>query len=217
MSSNRIRRIVIIGGGTAGWMAAAALGRYLAHGDTRICLVESDEIGIIGVGEATIPTIRTFNGLLGIDEAKFLQATQGTYKLGIEFVDWGARGQIYFHPFGRYGRDIAGIDFHQLYLRERTRRAMPDIESFCIGAMASRAGRFSPPTPDPDHPEYDFNYAFHFDASLYARFLRRYSESRGVERVEGKAVDVVLDPERGFVQTIRLADGRRVDGELFMD
>jgi tryptophan halogenase len=217
MRSNRIRRIVIVGGGTAGWMAAGALSRFIAHGDTRICLVESDEIGIIGVGEATIPSIRTFNGLLGIDEAEFLKATQGTYKLGIEFVDWGARGQRYFHPFGRYGRDIAGVDFHQLYLRERTRRAMPDIETFCIGAMASRAGRFSPPTSDPGHPEYDFNYAFHFDASLYARFLRRYSEGRGVERVEGKVVDVVLNQERGFVQTISLADGRRIEGELFLD
>jgi tryptophan halogenase len=217
MRPDRINRIVIIGGGTAGWMAAAALGRYLAHGDTRICLVESDEIGIIGVGEATIPTIRTFNGLLGIDEAKFLQATQGTYKLGIEFVDWGARGQVYFHPFGRYGRDIAGIDFHQLYLRERLRRPMPGIESFCISAMAARAGRFLQPASDASHPEHDFNYAFHIDASLYARFLRTYAESQGIQRLEGKVVDTALDAESGFVQSVRLADGRCIQGELFID
>src|SRR5882757_7208235 len=217
VNSNRIERIVIVGGGTAGWMAAAALSRFLAHGNTRICLVESEEIGTIGVGEATIPPIRTFNGLLGIDESEFLKATQGTYKLGIEFVDWGGHGQRYFHPFGRYGRDIAGIDFHQLYLRERARRALPDIETFCISAMAARAGRFGRPTSDPARPEHDFNYAFHFDASLYARFLRRYAERLGVERVEGKVIDTLLDQEHGFVQSISLADGRRIEGELFID
>jgi len=217
MNANRIDRIVIVGGGTAGWMAAAALGRFLAHGNTRICLVESDEIGTIGVGEATIPPIRTFNGLLGIDESEFLKATQGTYKLGIEFVDWGGHGQRYFHPFGRYGRDIAGIDFHQLYLRERTRRALPDIETFCISAMAARAGRFGRPESDPARPEHDFNYAFHFDASLYARLLRRYAERLGVERVEGKVIDTLLDREHGLVEAISLADGRRIEGELFID
>jgi tryptophan 7-halogenase len=217
MKDNRIERIVIVGGGTAGWMAAAALGRFLAHGNTRLCLVESAEIGTIGVGEATIPPIRTFNGILGIDEAEFLQATGGTYKLGIEFVDWGALGRRYFHPFGRYGRDIAGVDFHQLYLRERTKRALPDIEAFCVGAMAARAGRFGRPASDPAHPEHDFNYAFHFDASLYALFLRRFAERLGVERLEGKVVDVEMEPARGFVQAIRLADGRRIEGELFVD
>ena len=217
MRSNRINRIVIVGGGTAGWMAAAALARFIVHGTTRVCVVESDEIGTIGVGEATIPSIRTFNALLGIDEFEFLRATQGTYKLGIEFVDWGARGQRYFHPFGRCGRDIAGIDFHQLYLRERARRALPDMESFCVSAMAARAGRFAPPTSDPTRPELEFNYAFHFDASLYARFLRRYAEKLGVQRIEGKVVDVTLDPERGFVEAIRLADGPVIDGELFID
>ncbi len=217
MKSTRINRIVIVGGGTAGWMAASALARFIAHGPTRICVVESDEIGIIGVGEATIPSIRTFNALLGIDEFEFLRATQGTYKLGIEFVDWGARGQRYFHPFGRCGRDIAGIDFHQLYLRERTRRALPDLETFCISAMAARAGRFASPTSDPARPELEFNYAFHFDASLYARFLRRYAEKLGVQRIEGKVVDVSLDPESGFVKAIRLADGPVIDGELFID
>jgi tryptophan halogenase len=213
----RIRRIVIVGGGTAGWMAAAALGRFLAHGGTKICLVESDEIGIIGVGEATIPPIRTFNSMLGIDEFEMLKATQGTYKLGIEFVDWGGLGQRYFHPFGRYGRDTAGIDFHQLYLRERTRRSVPPIENFCFGAMMARGGRFAWAPSDPAHPEHDFNYAFHFDASLYARFLRRFAEKLGVTRTEGKVVGTMVDPERGFIQAIQLADGARIDGELFVD
>lgn len=217
MSSNRIERIVIVGGGTAGWMAAAALSRFLAHGDTRICLVESEEIGTIGVGEATIPPIRTFNGLLGIDEAAFLRATQGTYKLGIEFVDWGRAGQRYFHPFGRYGRDIAGIDFHQLYLRERTRRAIPKIEDFCVSAAAARAGRFDRPQSDPAHPERDFNYAYHFDASLYAGYLRKYAEHLGVQRFEGRVEHVVLDPESGFVRAVDLTGQRRIEGELFID
>jgi len=217
VSSNRIERIVIVGGGTAGWMAAAALSRFLAHGDTRICLVESEEIGTIGVGEATIPPIRTFNGLLGIDEAAFLRATQGTYKLGIEFVDWGRAGQRYFHPFGRYGRDIAGIDFHQLYLRERTRRAIPKIEDFCVSAAAARAGRFDRPQSDPAHPERDFNYAYHFDASLYAGYLRKYAEHLGVQRFEGRVEHVVLDPESGFVRAVDLTGQRRIEGELFID
>jgi len=217
MNPNRLERIVIIGGGTAGWMAAAALSRYLGHGNTDICLIESDEIGTIGVGEATIPPIRTFNGLLGIDESDFLRATRGTYKLGIEFVDWGRVGHRYFHPFGRYGRDIAGIDFHQLYLREQTRRSLPSIENFCMSAMAAKAGRFSQPAPTPEHPEYEFNYAYHFDASLYAAYLRRYSEHLGVRRLEGKVVDVVLDPVSGFVQAVQVAGARRIEGELFID
>jgi tryptophan 7-halogenase len=217
VNSNRIERIVIVGGGTAGWMAAAALSRFLAHGNTRICLVESEEIGTIGVGEATIPPIRTFNALLGIDEADFLRATRGTYKLGIEFVDWGQPGQQYFHPFGRYGRDIAGIDFHQLYLRERLRRPLPQIESFCVSAVAARAGRFGRPQSDPDHPEHDFNYAYHFDASLYAAYLRKYAEHLGVQRIEGKVEEVVLDPQSGFVQALQLTGERRVEGELFID
>jgi len=217
MKSNRIERIVIVGGGTAGWMAAAALSRFLAHGNTRICLVESEEIGTIGVGEATIPPIRTFNAMLGIDEADFLRATRGTYKLGIEFVDWGQPGQRYFHPFGRYGRDIAGIDFHQLYLRERTRRELPRIEDFCVSAAAARAGRFGRPQSDPSHPEHDFNYAYHFDASSYAAYLRRYAEHLGVQRFEGKVENVVLDPESGFVQAVDLTGQRRIEGELFID
>ena len=217
MKSDRIRRIVIVGGGAAGWMAAAALARYLLHGDMAICVIESDEIGIVGVGEATIPSIRTFNALLGIDERQFLAATQGTYKLGIEFVDWGGQGQRYFHPFGRCGLEVAGVEFHHLYLRERLRRALPDFATFCLSTAAAEADRFAPPKPDPAHPELDFNYAFHMDASLYARYLRGYAEKLGVHRIEGKIVDVTLAPESGFVQAVCLESGLRVDGELFLD
>ena len=215
MREHRINHVVIVGGGTAGWMAAAALSRFLANGTTVITLIESEEIGTVGVGEATIPAIRRFNELLGMNEDEMLKATQGTFKLGIEFVDWGALGRRYFHPFGRYGRDLHGVDFHQLYLRERLRQTPLDLASYCVSAVAARHGRFM--RPSPQYPERDLNYAFHFDATLYAGFLRRYAERGGVVRIEGRVVDVTLTAERGFVESVTLADGRRVAGELFID
>ena len=217
MIGDRIGRIVIVGGGTAGWMAAAAFGRFLVPGGTHVTLIESDEIGTIGVGEATIPPIRKFNDLLGIPEAEFLKATQGTFKLGIEFVDWGGLGDRYIHPFGRHGRDIAGIDFHQLYLRERRRRILPPIEHFSIGAAAARSGRFGHASPDPRLPTSDLAHAYHFDATLYARFLRRFAEPLGVFRQEGRIVDVAQDGETGHVLSVALADGTIVEGDLFID
>jgi tryptophan halogenase len=217
MIGKRIERIVIVGGGTAGWMAAAAFGRFLVPGGTSVTLIESDEIGTIGVGEATIPPIRKFNDLLGIPEADFLKATQGSFKLGIEFVDWGRLGDRYIHPFGRHGRDIAGIDFHQLYLRERTRRALPPIGSFSIGAAAALLGRFAHASPDPRLPTADLAHAYHFDATLYARFLRRFAEPLGVIRQEGRIVDVSRHAENGHILAVTLADGRIVEGDLFVD
>lgn len=215
MFQHRIEKVVIVGGGTAGWMAAAALSRFLANGVTEVTLIESDEIGTIGVGEATIPPLRRFNELLGIDENEFLRQTQGTFKLGIEFVDWGALGRRYFHPFGRYGRDIHGVEFHQLCLRERLRQPPLDISAYCVSAVAARHGRFTRPAPQ--YPTRDLNYAFHFDAALYARYLRQYAEANGVHRVEGKIVDVTVGGDRGFVQSVTLADGRQIAGELFID
>ena len=181
-----IRQVVIVGGGTAGWMAAAAFARLLNNGYTNITLVESEEIGTVGVGEATIPPILSFNQMLGLDENDFLTATAGTFKLGIEFVDWGQRGERYFHPFGRFGQDLQGVHFHQLWLRERSRRALPDIAEWSMSAMAARAGRFGRARPDAQSPVRELFYAFHFDASLYARYLRGYAERGGVTRVEGR-------------------------------
>ena len=214
----RIRTIVIVGGGTAGWMCAAAMGRFLGNGYTRTVLVESEEIGIVGVGEATIPPILTFNRMLGLNENEFLKATQGTFKLGIEFVDWGRLGDRYFHPFGAYGHEVHGVNFHQLWLREFVRRReMPDISSYCMSAVAAAQGKMGRPAPGAKSPIKELTYAFHFDASLYARYLRGYAERAGVARVEGKIVDVGLNDESGHVTAVRLEDGQIIEGDLFID
>ena len=217
MSDDAIRKLVVVGGGTAGWMAAAALSAWLPNGSMEIVLVESDEIGTVGVGEATIPPLVAFNEMLGVKEDEFVAATQGTFKLGIEFVDWGAIGDRYFHPFGSHGADVNGVPFHQLYLRESIRRPLPDIRQWSMSAVAAELGRFARPGAGARLPLSQLVYAFHFDAGLYARFLRRYAESNGVQRIEGKIVDVAQDGENGHVRTITLADGRSIEGDLFID
>src|SRR3954463_4619263 len=145
MSEHAIRKIVIVGGGTAGWMAAAALSALLQNASVEVVLVESDEIGTVGVGEATIPPLLAFNKMLGLNEDEFVAATKGTFKLGIEFVDWGAIGERYFHPFGSHGADINGVPFHQFYLRESRRRSVPDIREWSMSAVAAELGRFARP------------------------------------------------------------------------
>ena len=217
MSDQAITRVVVVGGGTAGWMAAAALASLLDHRRREIVLVESDEIGIVGVGEATIPPIMAYNAMLDINEDAFLAATKATFKLGIEFVDWGAPGERYFHPFGPYGQDFRGVHFHQLYLREAQRRQLPDIAEWSMSAVAAGLGRFARPGPDARLPLSQLGYAFHFDAGLYAQFLRRVAEGRGVQRIEGRIVDAELDAESGHVRSLALADGRTIAGELFID
>ena len=143
MNEHSIGKVVIVGGGTAGWMAAAALSRYLDNGYTKTVLIESDEIGTIGVGEATIPPLVTFNAMLGLNENEFVAATKATFKLGVEFVNWGEAGQRYFHPFGRFGQDLQGVQFHQLYLRERSRRQIEDISAWAMSGVAASASTTS--------------------------------------------------------------------------
>ncbi len=215
-----IGRVVVVGGGTAGWMTAAALSR-LVSAQVEVTLVESEEIGTVGVGEATIPPLLDFNNLLGIDEDEFIRSTQATFKLGIEFVDWARRGDRYLHPFGQFGRDVQGVRFHQIWLRARQARgeaAVPgNIAEYCISAVAAANERFSRPSATPGSVLSTLRYAFHFDAGLYARFLRAHAEQRGVRRVEGRVEGVDQDSENGFITAVRMADGRRIEGDLFVD
>jgi tryptophan 7-halogenase len=215
-ASGPLRNILVVGGGTAGWMAAAALSR-LSPAGISVELVESDEIGTIGVGEATIPPIRTFNAMLGIDEDDFVQATQGTFKLGIEFEGWRSEGERYMHPFGAFGADIDGVSFHQFWLKFAQRESVEPLEGFNLCAVAANLGRFQRPATDPRSVLSTLNYAFHFDASLYAAFLRKYAEGRGVVRHEGKIVDVLLDGVDGFVDAVLLDRGTRLEADLFVD
>jgi tryptophan halogenase len=215
-----ITRIVIAGGGTAGWMAAAALARIPTPG-VSVTLVESEEIGTVGVGEATIPPLHDFNQFLGFDENEFIRETQATFKLGIEFVDWGRIGDRYIHPFGVFGRDTEGLKFHQIWLRQsRLQGSEGDVGplgDYCLSVVAAQMGRFTRPTSDPAAVLSSIRYAFHFDAGLYARFLRRYAEAGGIRRVEGRISSVDQDNESGFISALTLSDGRRVEGDFFID
>jgi len=213
----RVKDIVIVGGGTAGWMTAATLGKLLG-GQYSVRLVESDEIGIIGVGEATIPHIRLFNEALEIDENEFLAATQGTFKLGIEFVDWGALGERYTHGFGRVGPELTGVAFHHYWLRMRRAGKAGPLDGYSINTAAPPLARFMRPRPDmAGSPLADIAYAFHFDASLYARFLRRYAEQRGVRRTEGRIVRVEQHGEGGDIAAVVMESGERIAGDFFID
>jgi tryptophan halogenase len=212
-----IRSVVIAGGGTAGWMAAAALSKALPPERLKITLVESEEIGIVGVGEATIPIIQLFNKLLQIDEDEFIRATKGTFKLGIEFVDWLRPGHRYFHPFGRFGDDFGVTPFHQQWLRARSFGYPVPLGDFSLNSVAALQGKFQRAASDSPPVFNTYGYAYHFDASLYARFLRSLAEATGVDRVEGKIAEVKLRPDDGFVESLRLEDGRTLEGELFID
>ena len=208
-------RIVIVGGGTAGWMTAAALGRF--YEGASVTLVESDEIGIVGVGEATIPHIVTFNQALGIDEAEFVAATGATYKLGIAFEGWGAPDEAYVHAFGQVGRGIGLLPFHQYWLRARSLGFAKPFGHYLLNTIILAGDRFAHIEREPENPLPPVPYAFHFDASLYARFLRGFAEKRGVVRQEGRIVAVNRHPTSGDVASVTLANGTQVDGELFID
>ncbi len=213
---NRVERLVILGGGTAGWMTAAALARTLGV-SVAIDLIESEAIGTVGVGEATIPTIHWFNELIGLDEAAFVRATKASFKLGIEFVDWTRPGHRYFHPFGRYGVELGQVPFHQCWLKGQEDGAAAPLSDYSLATQLAAANRFVKPSAEARSILSTLGYAYHFDASLYAAHLRGLAESNGVRRHEGRLTQVERDPETGFVTALTTDRGERLAGDLFVD
>ncbi len=216
MSNLLPQRILIIGGGTAGWMAAAALSRMLGH-KCDIKLVESEAIGTVGVGEATIPPIRTFNNMLGISEVDFLHSTKATYKLGIEFKNWTRQGHSYFHPFGVHGASVNARYLHHYWLKLRAEGDTTPLDAYSLCTLAAKQGKCASPSTDSHSIMATFGSAYHFDASLYAAYLRQYAEMRRVTRIEGKVIDVVLRGDNGFVKGVQLDNGQKLEADLFID
>jgi len=216
MTMNRVKKVVIVGGGTAGWMTAAMMAKQLGK-KLDITLVESEAIGTIGVGEATIPPIQLFNNVLGLDENEFVKATQATFKLGIEFQNWGNIGDTYMHTFGTIGKDVGMIQFYQYWLRAQQEGTASGLWDYSFNFQAAMAGKFSRLDKIPDSPLSGITYAFHFDAGLYAKYLSGLAKSFGVKRVEGKVTSVNLRPEDGFIQSLILENGSVIDGDLFID
>lgn len=206
----QFKRVVIVGGGTAGWMAAAGLSKSLGR-NLRIELIESDNIGTVGVGEATIPAIKNFHLLLELDEVEFMRAVHGTFKLGIEFENWGRLGEHYFHPFGPPGIDTWAAQFHHYWLKAKQQGDEARLGDYSRETSVARADKFNTGT------EPKLNYAYHFDASLYAKFLRKFSEKLGVIRTEGKVVDVNSNDASGFIESVLLESGATIEGDLFID
>ena len=210
MKTQEVKRVVIAGGGTAGWLAAAAISQQLGK-LLDITLIESDEIGTIGVGEATIPPIRVFHKLLQIDEQEFMRATAATFKLGIAFENWGLKGDRYIHSFGRNGKPTWMCEFHNFWLRSLEMGVQSELGEYCFELQAAKAGKFA------TAKEVEINFAYHFDAGQYARFLRRFAEGFGIKRVEGKIREVRQNSESGFVESLELHSGQLIEGDLFID
>ena len=215
-SDRRIRSIVILGGGTAGWMTATAIARSLGSA-VKITLLESEEIGTVGVGEATIPTIHWFNQMIGLDEADFLRATKASFKLGVEFVDWARPGHRYFHPFGEYGARLPGVAFHHRWLKARADGVDLPLSAFSLAGALAAQNRFAKPAGDERSILSTLGYAYHFDASLYARHLRGIAEATGVVRIEGRLQDVERDGASSFITALTTQRGERLEGDLFID
>jgi tryptophan 7-halogenase len=209
--------IIIVGGGTAGWMCAAALASLVGEKVCKITLVESDEISSVGVGEATLPHMKDFNDRIGVDEADMMSQTQATIKLGIQFVDWGCLGRSYVHPFGAHGEPIGGVEFHQQWARVRHLDGVKNIDSYSFAIQSALHNKFQFPDKDPKKIHSTFSYAYHFDAGLYAAYLRKFSEQKNVKRIEGKIVNVINHSDHGAIDSIVLASGERIHGDYFID
>ena len=210
MNTPSCKKVVIAGGGTAGWMAAAALVKVLGK-NLEICLVESDEIGTVGVGEATIPTLLFYNQMLGLNEKDFVSATQGTFKLGIKFENWRALNHEYIHAFGTTGKDYWAAGFHNFWVKGQAEGIAQGFGDYCLERRAAESGKFA------HLPNNGINYAYHLDATAYGQFLRKYAESLGVRRIEGKIASVRTDPQNGFITSLELESGTSVPGDLFID
>lgn len=215
MGSDKPVRVVVLGGGTAGWMAAAGLAKLLP-GSASVTLVESEDIGIVGVGEATLPHIRAYVERLGIDEAEFMKATHATYKLGIDFRDFGRIGESYIHPFGSFGEEVAGVGFHHWWLDQKARGSACDLGDYSLAVAAARANRFAPPAQDMSLAS-TYGYAYQFDATLFGPFMRDFGIASGVTRIEGLVTSVERDAATGHVTALNLKDGQRLEGDLFVD
>ncbi|MEJ1969009.1 MAG: tryptophan halogenase family protein [Rhizomicrobium sp.] len=217
MTDKRIRSVAIVGGGTAGWMAAASLVNFLENMNVRIRLVESEQIGTVGVGEATIPPIIDFIRILGIDENDIVRQTKATFKLGIAYRDWTRPGHSYFHPFGPTGVGMGPISFPAYWLKMFLAGKAARLEQYSMQAVAADHGKFMRPVHAPNTPLNKITYALHFDASLFARYLRQYAQARGVERTEGKVQRVTLRPGDGFIESVVLENGAAIEADLFID
>jgi len=218
MADNRLKSIVVVGGGTAGWMAAAALiDRFGANRHTRVTLVESPDIGTVGVGEATVPHIREFLKQLKINEVDFVKRTSGTFKLAIGFEGWAGEGSQFFHPFSEHGVPLLGTSFQHYWVKLRTMGRADDIDRYVLSSELARAGKFAVPKQGADKSFLFFNYALHFDATLVARYLRSWSVTAGVKHVEGRVLRSRLHPESGYIEALELDGGRELAGDLFID
>ena len=210
MSTSEVRRVVIAGGGTAGWIAAAGLSQQF-RGILDIVLIESEEIGTIGVGESTIPPIRTFHRYMSIDEQEFMRATAATFKLGISFEGWRTGSDQYIHPFGITGKSTWACEFHHFWLHSLAKGMQSELGDYCVELQAAKAHKFF------TSPQTEINYAYHLDASVYAKFLRKFSENFGVKRIEGKIKEVKQNAETGFIEALTLESGQVIEGDFFID
>ena len=209
------QRVVVLGGGTAGWMTAAGLVRLLPDA-VEVQLVESEDIGIVGVGEATLPHLRGFIETLGIDEAAFMEATRATFKLGIDFRDFGRIGESYIHPFGSFGEELNGVAFHHYWLELRKHGLAGSLGDYSLAVTAALANRFRPPAADESLAS-TYGYAYQFDATLFGPFMRSFATNAGVIRHEGRVVAVRRDGSSGDVTALELEDGRIIEGDVFVD